>query len=190
MSTNANPHATVGAGSPPSTPRLVLAHRAGQAVLDGGWWPRSWDPVAELPGLLLALTNRYGQIRQLMLNSGTWDGRFHRLALGTAVIRIGWFASLDPAVLIATTGSGDQLDILVVPPETAPEAANLAMTAAADPTDTRRAPSILAALTAPDPDSDPAGGSDATAAWDNEGGRTFISRPHRPTHGVATTISS
>src|SRR5439155_8077665 len=40
--------------SPPSSPaRLHLASvRAGQAVLDGGWWPRSWDPVAELPGLI------------------------------------------------------------------------------------------------------------------------------------------
>jgi hypothetical protein len=185
MSTDATLRATIVASSPPSTPRLVLAPaRAGQAVLDGGWWPRSWDPVAELPGLVLALSDRYGQIRRMMLNSATWDGRFRRLAVGTTVIRTGWFTSLDPAVLIATTDTGDQLDILVVPPQTRPEAANLAMTAAADPADTRRAPDILAALTAPA--SHPAHNPDADAVWDNEGGHIFTSRPHRPTNVVAT----
>lgn len=189
MSTNATQRATIVAPSPPSTPRLVLAPaRAGRAVLDGGWWPRSWDPVAELPGLVLALSDRYGQIRRLMLNSVTWDGRFRKLAVGTTVIRTGWFTSLDPAVLIATTDTGDQLDILVVPPQTRPEAANLAMTAAADPADTRRAPEILAALTTPAPD--PADNPDANAVWDNEGGHIFPSRLHRPTRAVATAISS
>lgn len=189
MSTARTPRATVVATSPPSTPRLALAPaRAGHAVLDGGWWPRSWDPVAELPGLVLALTRRYGQIRELMLNSGTWDGRFRRLAVGTAVIRTGWFASLDPAVLIATTDTGEQLDILVVAPQTAADDANLAMTAATDPADTRRAVDILAALTAPTvyPADDP----DANAVWDNEGGRISTSGPHRPTRAVATAISS
>lgn len=188
MSTNATPRATVVAPSPPSTPRLVLPPaRAGQAVLDGGWWPRSWDPVAELPGLVAALSDRYGPIRQLMLNSGTWDGRFRRLAVGTAVVRMGWFASLDPAVLIATTGSGDQLDILVVPPKTLPEAAKLAMTAAIEPTNITRAPDILAATPAA-PSPDPADGTDQNAVWDNEGGHIPTSHPHRPANAFTTVI--
>jgi hypothetical protein len=189
MSANATSRATIVASSPPSTPRLVLAPaRAGQAVLDGGWWPRSWDPEAELPGLVLALSDRYGQIRHLMLNSVTWDGRFRRLAVGTAVVRTGWFASLDPAVLVATTDTGDQLDILVVPPRTAADRANRAMTAAADPADTRRAPDILAAaLTAPA--QDPADSPEANAVWENEGGHLSISRPHLPTGAVATAIA-
>src|SRR3982751_4092370 len=90
--------------TPPTRPRLVLAPaRADQAVLDGGWWPHSSDPVAELPGLVLALGARFGPIRQLMLASTAWDSRFRRLAVGGAVIRMGWFASMDPALLIAMT---------------------------------------------------------------------------------------
>ena len=51
MTTNDNQRATIVAAPPSSPPRLHLAPvRAGRAVLDGGWWPRSWDPVAELPG--------------------------------------------------------------------------------------------------------------------------------------------
>jgi hypothetical protein len=185
MSTTTTPRATVVASSPPWTPRLVLPPaRASQAVLDGGWWPRSWDPVAELPGLVLALSNRYGKIRHLMLNSHTWDSRFRRLAVGTAVIRTGWFTSLDPALLIATTDTGDQLDILVVPPQTAADTANQAMTAGADAADTRRAPELLAALTAPAryPQED----ADPNAVWENEGGHIPTSRAHRPIPAVAT----
>src|SRR5689334_20560048 len=126
--------------TPPSTPLVSLvAGRASRAVLGGGWWPRSADPVAELPGLVLALGERYGPIRRMMLNPTSWDRRPGRLAVGTRIVRIGWFASVDPALAIATTESGDQLDLLVVPPGTAESAADDAMARAADPRDTTRA---------------------------------------------------
>ncbi|MEV4622441.1 DUF5994 family protein [Asanoa sp. NPDC049573] len=163
--------ATIVASTPPSSPRLVLAPvRANQAVLDGGWWPRSWDPVAELPGLVLALSARYGTIRQFMLNSATWDTRFKRIAVGDGVVRVGWFTSIDPAVVIATTYGGDQVDLLVVPPATAPAAADKVMAEAADPANFTRAQAILAAMTAaPVRVAD----DDGQPAWDNEGGRTL-----------------
>jgi hypothetical protein len=141
--------ATVMPPSPPSSPRLLLPPaRAGQAVLDGAWWPRSWDPVAEIPGLVLALADRYGPIRSVMLNSSAWDSRFRKLAVGATVVRMGWFSSLDTALLIATTDRGDQLDLLVVPPSTPATTAEQAMTRAADPTNTTRAADILAATPA------------------------------------------
>jgi hypothetical protein len=139
--------ATMVPSSPPSEPRLLLAPaRVDHAVLDGGWWPRSWDPIAELPGLALALADRYGPIQYLMLGTGAWDNRFRKLAVGAAIIRTGWFSTLDPALVIATTHRGEQLDLLVVPPETAAATANRAMTMAADPTNIMRAPDILAAM--------------------------------------------
>jgi Family of unknown function (DUF5994) len=163
--------ATTVSPTPPSPPRLILAPiRAGRAVLDGGWWPRSWDPVAELPGLVLALSARDGTIRQLMLNSVTWDSRFTRLAVGDGVVRIGWFASVDPAVVIATTDRGDQVDLLVVPPGTAATAAEKAMTEAADPANLARAQAILAAIPAA-PAPVPGQDADEQPVWDNEGGR-------------------
>src|SRR5438874_8311155 len=117
MTTNDNQRATIVAAPPSSPPRLHLAPvRAGRAVLDGGWWPRSWDPVAELPGLILDLDASFGPIRQVLLNIDAWDRRFRRLAVGSRVVRMGWFTSLDPALLIATTERGDQIDLLVVPP--------------------------------------------------------------------------
>ncbi len=136
---------TLVAAASPSTPRVSLAPtRAGVAVLDGGWWPRSYDPAVELPGLVLALGERYGPIRQLMLNSAAWDTRFHRLAVGSRRVRMGWFTSLHAAVAVATTEHGDQVDLLVVPPGTAEGVAQAALARSADPANTLRAPDILA----------------------------------------------
>jgi hypothetical protein len=173
--------------SPPSTPRVCLVPvRASRAVLDGGWWPRSADPVAELPGLVLVLSERYGPVHRLMLNRNSWDAWPRRLAVGARVVRIGWFTSVDPALAIATTERGDQLDLLVVAPDVAEALAQRAMAQAADPTGTVRAPDILAAILAP-PARPPTGAlgrnTDPDAVWDNEGGsqhrspRTVHSRP-------------
>jgi Family of unknown function (DUF5994) len=179
MTTTVVQHAPIVLTSAPPQPRLSLAPtRAARAVLDGGWWPRSRDPVAEVPGLVLALTAHYGPIRQMMLHSGGWDGRFRRLAVGPGVVRFGWFTSLDPALVIATTYSGDQIDLLVVPPQTPAAAATLAMATAADPTNTVRASQILAAMTAarsPAPEQ----GADPVAVWDNEGGHAPEAGPDR-----------
>jgi hypothetical protein len=116
-----------------------------------------------------------------MLNRRSWDAWPRRLAVGTRVVRIGWFASVDPALAIATTERGEQLDLLVVPPGTDDAAARRAMARAADPTDTARAPGILAAITA-QPARPPAGrDTDAGEAWANEGGSQVQDRPHRTT---------
>jgi hypothetical protein len=37
--------------APPARPRLLLQpDHSGRTLLDGGWWPRSADSAAELPG--------------------------------------------------------------------------------------------------------------------------------------------
>jgi hypothetical protein len=148
--------------------------RAGRAVLDGGWWPRSWDAVAELPGLVLALSARYGRIRQLMLNNVVWTGHFKRLPVGDGVVRAGWFANIDPAMLIATTYDGDQIDLLVVPPTTADGRAGSAMARAADPANSMRAHAILTAVSASENPVQTvprtAGDHDEHPVWDNDGG--------------------
>ena len=189
MSTNDIQRATIVASPPFSPPRLLLAPvRSSQAVLDGGWWPRSWDPVAELPGLILALDSRFGPIRQVLLNIDAWDCRFRRLAVGARVVRMGWFTSLDPALLIAATDRGDQIDLLVVPPATAEAAGRSAMARAADPADTTRAPGILTVMpAAPDtpPDDDPAPAS----VWDNEGGHLAEARKPRAAGALSAARS-
>jgi hypothetical protein len=150
----------------------------------------------------MVLSERYGPVRQLMLNRGSWDACPRRLAVGAREIRLGWFTSVDPALAIATTDSGDQIDLLVVPPGVAEAPARRAMKRAADPSGTMRAPDILTAgldtagldtagldtagldtagLVPPArPLTDAAGrDTDADAAWDNEGGGQVRDRPTR-----------
>ena len=182
--------ATIVPPTAPSRPRLVLAPtRADYAVLDGGWWPRSWDPVAELPGLVLALAARFGPIRQVLLSSTAWDSHFRRLAVDAGAVRMGWFTSMDPALLIATTYRGEQVDLLVVPPQTPAAAADQAMATAADPHNVVRAPDILAIR----PDGPPAAGtspySEPDAVWDNEGGHLVEARVHRSAESHPAVVS-
>jgi hypothetical protein len=92
---------------------------------------------------------------------------------------MGWFATLDPALLIATTDRGDQLDLLVVPPSASVDAAWRAVTMAADPTNVRRAPDILLSTCAI---AVPAAGTSADyGVWDNEGGRVPGDEPYPAT---------
>ena len=157
--------ATIVPRTPPSPPRLFLTGAPpGRTILQGGWWPRSWDPVAELPGLVLALCARFGPIRGVDLNCDTWESHFSRLAVDAGVVSLGWPTTLDPALLIVIREHDhriDPLDLLVVPPATDAASANQAMTTAANPANALRAPEILAATSAmpgkgPDPDSDTA----------------------------------
>jgi Family of unknown function (DUF5994) len=177
--------------TPPSRPRLVLPPTsADHAVLDGGWWPRSWDPVAELPGLVLALAARFGPIRQLMLSSTAWDSRFRRLAVGAGVVRMGWFTSMDPALLIATTYRGEQIDLLVVPPQTTAPAAEQAMATAANPANVVRAPEILATRADAHPASGTGHDPEPDAVWDNEGGHAGEAPAPRSVDSHPATVSA
>ncbi|MFD0772429.1 DUF5994 family protein [Streptomonospora algeriensis] len=70
------------ADSPPSTPQLLLQSlAASDALLDGGWWPRSNDPVAELPGLVLALDEYRGPVHRVTLSANGWRSRPHLLGV-------------------------------------------------------------------------------------------------------------
>jgi hypothetical protein len=148
-----------------------------QATLHGGWWPRSRDAAAELPGLVTVLAARYGTIRRLMLNGGAWDNHADRLVVGTLVVRVDWFASLHNALLVATTSLGEQLELLVMAPQTPAATATRAARIAADPANTLRTPDVMTAAAAirPAPDDD----SDAVDAWDNEGGHLIAAAAQR-----------
>jgi Family of unknown function (DUF5994) len=145
--------------------------------------------VAELPGLVLALADRYGPIRQVMLSSTAWDNRFRRLAFGAIVVRMGWFATMDPALLIATTDRSLQIDLLVVPPRTAAATAEQAMATAADPTNVLGAPAILAVRAGARATAGNGADLDPDDVWDNEGGHVVEGRAPQGGHGRPVAVS-
>ena len=170
--------------TPPSRPRLCLQpDRCARTLLDGGWWPRSADPAAELPGLILALDGRHGPfspITRIMVGMAGWDpSRPRRLRVGgpagSRVVRIGWFATMPAGLLIATCARGQRTDLLTVPPHTGEQAAWAAMDQAAQAGNRSHTPALLAAVTRPASPGRPATGtasaSTELSTWEWEGGQ-------------------
>ncbi|GAA4455997.1 DUF5994 family protein [Phytohabitans houttuyneae] len=160
---------TITSLTPPSTPRLRMEPTGSRrALLDGAWWPRSTDPVAELPGLVLAIDKLRGPVTRLVLAAGGWDSHPRRLGLAGRVLRLGYFGSQPVSLLTAICGN-DRVDLLVVPPNTADRTADAAMILAAATTNVVHAQHILLAVGTPTtrPIDDT-----AEDAWEAEGGRT------------------
>ncbi|SNT55386.1 hypothetical protein SAMN05443665_104369 [Actinomadura meyerae] len=172
--------------SPPSTPRLLLRPSAppgsARTVLDGGWWPRSADPVAELPGLILALQDHgpiddHRPITHVLLRADDWDSRPRRLRIDgpadTRVVRLSWFDSLPSGLLTAIHADGRRVDLFTVPAATPRDEAEASMELASDPHNVLHTPDLLVALASPPGRANrragPPDGSEC--AWESEGGR-------------------
>ncbi|MGI5164382.1 DUF5994 family protein [Spirillospora sp. CA-253888] len=175
--------------SPPSIPRLYLPpprpEGSPRTSLDGGWWPRSNDPVAELPGLVLALqahgpADDRRRVAHIMLRVADWDSRPRKLRIDgpadSRVVRLSWFDTLPAGLLTAIYADGRRVDLLTVPPATDHAAAWAGLELAGHTTNHLHTPELLAALTAmapaPTGPQDPAGAETASlGAWESEGGR-------------------
>lgn len=105
--------------------RLETTH-AREGILDGAWWPRTRDIGAELPSLISALTERLGPVTRVGLDGSAWDGLPTRMTVDDRVVRIDSFPVGDDTILI-TRGEGDLFSLLLVPPDTSPDAALAAM---------------------------------------------------------------
>ena len=118
---------------------------AGTGAVDGGWWPRSRDPEAELPGLIAGLEASVGPITRLALNVTAWDGTPRRVAMDGRRVRVGWFRQMDPDTIGVTRAGKTRVILLVVPPQAPPSAAGVAMAMAADAATSAGPADILAA---------------------------------------------
>ena len=118
-----------------STPaaRLSLAPGSGApSHVDGAWWPRSTDLVAELPALLDAVRDRTGDVAFVGFHRGAWQpARGVDLAHGS--IWLEGFTSDEPHTVIVIGSSGQRLTLTVLAPDTAREAALEELAAASNP---------------------------------------------------------
>lgn len=131
--------------------------RAG--FVDGGWWPRSRNLRAELPGLIAALHTRVGAmigpVQRVGFGRSQWDpiGK-ERLLTTTGQVAFDGFAAFTPDVVWVVGRFTDQspLTLLVVPPETPEADAVAALYRAGTAGNTDRPATLLAAegLVAPE----------------------------------------
>jgi len=154
----------------PPTPRLRMEPTGSRrTLLDGGWWPRSTDPIAELPGLVLAIDKVRGPVTRLVLSVDGWHEHPRRLGVDGRDLRLAYFTSQPTALLTALCGyNGDRVDLLVVPPDTDAGTAEAAMVLAATTSNLVHAQDILLAAVAARPHDTDSGPEDA---WETDGGR-------------------
>ena len=122
---------------PVTEPRLQLKPAApATGHVDGAWWPRTRDLAAELPTLLAALTARLGRIDRVTYHLGDWPDPHRRITFDGNVVRLEGFRSQPSGSLTVIGWDRHRMTLLVVPPETGPDAAQHALTTAADPGNT------------------------------------------------------
>ncbi|ARZ68835.1 DUF5994 family protein [Streptomyces sp. HU2014] len=127
----------------PGTALLRLeTTRTREGILDGAWWPRSRDIAAELPSLIIALTEHLGPITRVGLDASAWEELPLRLTIGDRVVHIDSFPVGDDTVLI-TRGDQDHFLLLLVPPQATPDAARAAMAQAVQAGNVTQAEQIL-----------------------------------------------
>lgn len=177
MTLTANDGRTVFSATAPSTPRLRLRPGTARELLHGAWWPRSTDPVAEIPGLILAIDAIRGPITRMMLYRGDWETHPNRLAVDGRLVRLGYFASQPPGLLIALSGTaGARVDLAVIPPDTAAAVADTALRLAATEGGRIHAQDLVAAAAGSVSSPAASGGSRSAAvtpedAWETDGGQ-------------------
>jgi hypothetical protein len=106
---------------------------APRAGLGGGWWPRSRDATAELPGLIAELSYRAGRVSRVALQADAFDNIPHKLTVDGRKVHVAWFRYMNKNTVILTMAGRDDLVLLVVPPLAPLAAAAQALRAASGP---------------------------------------------------------
>ena len=116
-------------------------------MVNGAWWPRSRDLTRELPPLIAALDEAWGQVNRVTVNVHMWPDIPDRVRTGTHTVRIGWYdAEQDPHdICLLSYHNGGRWDLLVVPPEFNADSAARLMATAAEAGNMQTASALLAA---------------------------------------------
>jgi hypothetical protein len=167
--------------SPRPEPRrirlLLAAPGVKQGRLDGAWWPRSRELAIELPALTDELDHRWGRITRIAVNPASWPVIPRKVQVTGHVVKVGCFTpELDPDTLLLLSYTAGRWDLLVIPPETSPTAADRLMTAAADPHNTLKGSLLIAAETSRDATE---ADTERESAWESEGGMSPATRGSR-----------
>ncbi|WP_238342121.1 DUF5994 family protein [Actinopolymorpha rutila] len=127
-----------------------------RALVHGAWWPRSNDPLIELPGLIVNVDEWCGDAAIcLMLAPHGWEDRSVRIRVRGRVVRVGWYTTQPGAMLTATFPELPNVHLLIIPFDTDPVRAEAAMVMAAGQACAVPAQEILARVSHNPPASPP-----------------------------------
>jgi hypothetical protein len=117
---------------------------AGPGGVNGAWWPRSRDTLAELPALVDALRDTFGAVSLIALGSEAWAPGPHRLAVDDNVIAVSRFHRQHPHTIMVLGVDRSQTTLLVIPPEAPEHLGEAALRMAGDGHNTASPTQILA----------------------------------------------
>ncbi|ONI77804.1 hypothetical protein ALI144C_30675 [Actinosynnema sp. ALI-1.44] len=101
--------------------------------VDGGWWPRSMDPLAEFPAMIAGVTDRVGPVSRVAYNTETWGDAPRDMVIDGEMVRLEGIRALDPRTVFVSGRGWQRKTLLVVPPEASENTAQAALTSAASP---------------------------------------------------------
>jgi Family of unknown function (DUF5994) len=172
---------TVSRGKPVVEPRerlrLRLKPKAPTTTgwVDGGWWPRSRDLAAELPGLVAVLAVRLGRIERVSYHLADWGPTVGKISCAGGVVRLVGYRA-QHADTVDVLAAGQRVTLLVVPPETSPQTAHAALMAAGHRGNTDAVETLLRSRPLAPQDFSSAGMESETAQqrWELDGGRVYV----------------
>jgi hypothetical protein len=139
--------------APPAAERVRLKLKPKSAdptgYVDGGWWPRSRDLPAELPALAAVLAVRLGRIERVSYRHSDWEQSRGRMVVDGTLVHLDGYR-MRPACTVDVITATQRVVLLVVPPDTEPEAAHRALVAAGHRGNTDGVAELLATPNVPD----------------------------------------
>ena len=142
--------------------RLQLSGAPGQTVLDGAWWPQSRDIDIELADLVDRFPAVSGRVARALYSRPDWDTQPHSVRVTRGRLKSGSFPRDNTHMIVLSMSTGNQLRLLVVPPDH--PRGQQAMAIAADPSNRRSATEVLVMCAL---DEEQGGGQDH---WTDDGG--------------------
>ncbi|MEU4843112.1 DUF5994 family protein [Nocardia testacea] len=155
-------------GPPPSSRRLPTPRAPRPAAVDGAWWPRTRDLVAELSDLEVLLGRRAGSVDRIMYNLDAWQPAPRRTMIGRRSVRLDGYRHLPAHTLCVLGLDRTRLVLLVIPAHTQNATAQALLAAASRPGNELTADELVAVDTRRSLDRTQ--NEAALRRWDDEGG--------------------
>jgi hypothetical protein len=162
-----------------SPARLKVRAMDHRGFVDGGWWPRSTDLMAELPSLIAATPCEGFDVAQLVYSVTAWDVTPEKLFMARRPVRLMGYRGPNTSTICLADSSGRRSIVLaVIPPHTERTAAEFALKLAGLDGDRHRAAEILewaASDASPPTVSLTFADRLPWARWETDGGRVLTS---------------
>jgi hypothetical protein len=132
---------------PPPRVALSSSGETRPGHISGAWWPYSRHLTRELPQLLATLLDRrLTRVNRATVQRTMWPSLPCRVRAQSDTVHLRWSdAEQDPHEIRLHFHEADRWNLLVIPPETAPEVAARAMAAASHGTGTHTASALITA---------------------------------------------